>query len=289
VKISSRPSAVFHYLGRMPLYKVTSRLLSLGSIVSVGSIGGVIFIAPLISEARDIEYRNREVDVFVTPGEPTQINFPATISGGFKKKGSSISLDRRQSDLVVFARDGITSDGEAIIVRLQDGRSYSLRIRRAAADVPRDDVVKIEDLKGTPLKADEEEEDPQYEDRRFSYAPSNQVSGLMREMVLLAEFGKASIPGYRVSEKHQGQTILSDGTMNAKIEKIFIGASLWGYVIDAENVLDQSQKVNPATFRIDGTRAISITNWELAPRPATVEEQIAGRHKTKVYIVARTR
>ncbi|MFN4895359.1 MAG: hypothetical protein ACK5HO_06205, partial [Pseudomonadota bacterium] len=62
-----------------------------------------------------------------------------------------------------------------------------------------------------------------------------------------------------------------------------------GYVLDASNLLDQSQKLNPATFRIDGTRAISASNWELAARPMTIEHQVSGRDQAKVYIVTRAR
>jgi hypothetical protein len=111
----------------------------------------------------------------------------------------------------------------------------------------------------------------------------------MREMALVAEFGKGQIPGYQVSEKFKGQTVVSDGALLAKIDRIFIGANLWGYVLDTTNLLDQSQKLNPATFRIDGTRAISASNWELSARPLNVEQQVAGKHNAKVYIVTRAR
>jgi hypothetical protein len=111
----------------------------------------------------------------------------------------------------------------------------------------------------------------------------------MREMALVAEFGKASIPGYQVSDKFKGQTVVSDGSIIAKIDRIFVGPNLWGYVLDASNLLDQSQKINPASFRIDGTRAVSASNWELSARPMTVENQIAGREKAKVYIVTKAR
>jgi hypothetical protein len=70
---------------------------------------------------------------------------------------------------------------------------------------------------------------------------------------------------------------------------MFIGPNLWGYVLDTTNLLDQSQKLNPATFRIDGTRAVSASAWELAARPLNVEEQISNKHNAKVYIVTRSR
>jgi hypothetical protein len=92
-----------------------------------------------------------------------------------------------------------------------------------------------------------------------------------------------------VSEKYKGQTVVNDGAVLAKIDKIFIGPNLWGYVLDTTNMLDQSQKINPASFRIDGTRAISASNWELTARPMNVEEQVSGKHNTKVYIVSRAR
>lgn len=238
--------------------------------------------------ARDVDYTNSEMAVFVTPGEPTQIQFPGEVAGGVKRKASSLSLQYTKSDLVLFANDAISDQGEAIIVRLKDGRSFSVRVRRASDEHGRDDVVKVNDREGA-FSASDETEEPLYKERKFDYAPATQVSGLVREMVLAAEFGKKTISGYRPSDRFQGETILNDGTIRATIERIFIGSNLWGYVIEAQNLMDQSQKLNPASFRLDGTRAISATNWDLAARPSTTEQEIAGKHKTKIYIVTRAR
>jgi hypothetical protein len=237
--------------------------------------------------ARDIEYNNQEVIVRVNPGEPTQIKFPGIISGGFKRKNASLSLDKKNEDLIVFAQEAIPDQGEAIIVRLEDGRSFSLRVQRASAEFPRDDLIKLSDNRDSEIPTDEEE--PAYREKTFQYAPATAVSGLVREMMLVAEFGKTSVSGYRPSDRYQGQVVLDDGAIKAVVEKMFLGSNLWGYVLDAENQLDVAQKINPATFRLDGTRAISADNWELAPRPLNTEQQIAGKHKAKIYIVTRSR
>jgi hypothetical protein len=237
--------------------------------------------------ARDIEYKDVEVTVRVSPNEPTQIQFPAPVAGGFKKKVSSLSLEPKDTDLVVFSGEGLSEAGEAIIVRLKDGRSYSMRVARSTAASPRDSQVKIIDARAPIIS--EEEQDPAYREKKFDYAPATQVSGLLREMTLVAEFGKKSISGYRASDSYRGQTVLNDGALRATIDTIFMGPNLWGYVLDTENLLDQTQKINPASFRIDGTRAISAKNWELAPVPLTAEQQIAADQKTKVYIVTKAR
>jgi TraK protein len=255
---------------------------------TAASIFALTLSAFTSAEARDLEYNSGEVSVYVTPGEPTQIQFPGVISGGFKKKMSSVSLDRKNSDLIIFARENLSKQGEAVIVRLEDGRSYSIRIEPSTTEKPRDDVVKIDDLRSSFVSGSEEEEPP-YKEKTFGYAPPSQVSGLMREMVLNAEFGKDAISGYRVSTRHKGETVLNDGTLHATIERIYIGRNLWGYVLDAENLLDTSQKLNPASFRLDGTRAVSAQFWELAPRPLDVEQQIAGRHKARVYIITKAK
>ena len=236
--------------------------------------------------ARDIEYKDTEVSIRVAPREPTQVQFPGKISGGFIRKQSTLALERKDSDLIIFANEGISDKGESLIIRLQDGRSFSVRIQRANNENPRDDVVRVlDDRRGRVAASDEE--DPIHEERNYKYAPPSQVSGLMREMVLATEFGKADITGYRVSDQYSGQPVISDGTMTATIEKIFIGPNLWGYVINAQNNMDHSQRINPATFRLDGTRAISAQNWELAPRPMNVEQQIAGRDTAKIYIITK--
>jgi hypothetical protein len=238
--------------------------------------------------ARDVEYSrgDGEVDVWVNPGEPTEITFPAAIKDGFKNSNAGLALERKGASLVVFGKENMSENGEKLLVRAGDN-SYSIRVRRATSDNPADSRVDIGDGKG-PL-GEAEEELPPSKERRYDYAPASKVSGLMREMVLAAEFGKKSIPGYQTSEKYKGETIVSDGAILAKVDKIFIGPNLWGYVLDTTNLLDQTQKVNPATFRIDGTRAVSASQWELAPRPVNVEEQISNKHNTKVYIVTRAK
>jgi len=246
-----------------------------------------LFLLTGQSWARDIEYKGSEVAVSVVPGEPTQIQFPGTIKGGYKKQVSSLHLDKKDSDLIIFAKESLNESGEAIIVRTEDGRSYSIRVRLAAEGEPRDDVVKVEDADSGDY--DEEEETPEYKEQKFEYAPPSTVSGFLREMILAAEFGKSKIQGYRVSNRYKGEAVLHDGTMRATIDKIFIGPSLWGYVIDAENLLDQTQKINPASFRIDGVRAISSQHWELAPRPLTIEQEVARKDKTKIYVVTRAK
>ncbi len=238
--------------------------------------------------ARDIEYKNSEVNINVTAGEPTEIQFSDNVAGGYKRERSALSITKRGESLIVFSAETLQPQGEAILVQLNDGRSYSIRVQQSSAESPRDAVVAIKDERGSRAAASEEEEPP-YRDKRFEYAPPSTVSGLMREMILAGEFGKAQVQGYRASDIHKGEVLLNDGAVIAKIERIFVGPNLWGYVLEAENVLDQSQRLNPATFRLDGTRAISMTNWELSPKPYNIEEQLSGKDKTKIYVITKAR
>ncbi|MCB0331913.1 MAG: hypothetical protein KDD55_00370 [Bdellovibrionales bacterium] len=239
------------------------------------------------ASARDIEYKNNEFSIYVTPGEPTQMEFPDDVSGGFRKKLSSLSLDKKDSSLIIFANESISEDGEAIIVRLKDGRSYSVRIRLASDSNPRDSLVRLYDERSSILSSEEEE--LPFAEKKFDRSSPHSPSGLIREMVLAAEFGKPKIPGYKISERYKGETVMNDGTLTATIDKIFIGPNYWGYVIDASNQLDEGQRLNPATFRLDGTRAVSMDKWELAPKPLNIEQQIARDHKAKVYVVTTPR
>lgn len=250
---------------------------------------GLALTAASSSFARTLEYHDEEVAVYVNPGEPTMVQFPGSISGGFKKKQSTVSLDRRGTDLMLFAQENLPDSGEALFVRLDDGRSYSVRVMKASSSNPRDDVVKVEDGRGSVASFNKSEEEPAFKEKIYEYAPPSQVSGLMREMVLNAEFGKNSIAGYRVSDRYRGQIVLDDGAMRAVVDKVYIGSNLWGYVIDAENLLDQTQQIEPSTFRLDGTRAISATNWELTPRATNVEEKVANKHTAKIYVITRAK
>ncbi|MCI5066190.1 hypothetical protein MRY87_10735 [bacterium] len=248
----------------------------------------VLGVSPLF--ARELEYRGEgEIPVRVQPGEPTQVRFPSKIAGGFRGRQTSLSLDRKDSDLILFSNESLTEEGEALIVRLEDGRSYPVRVQRATEEFPRDPQLQIRDKRSTSVFDQEEEELNPYEQRKFQKQHPGTVAGFMRELVLAAEFGKDKIPGYRVTDRYRGEKVLNDGTLNATIDKIFIGPKLWGYVIDASNELDVSQRLNPATFRLNGTRAISMSNWELTAKPLNIEQQIAGKHKTKVYVVTRAK
>ncbi len=261
--------------------KTAQALTHMGALFSVVLWGSLAL-------ARDIESKGQEMNIYVAPGEPTEVQFPGKITGGYGRKNSPLTIERKDSSLVMFAGESLSPNGEAIIVRLEDGRSYSVRITRATPDSPRDAIVSVKDGRGA-LLADGDEEEPAYREKGFEYAPPTQVSGLMREMVLAAEFGKEKIPGYRASDQYRGQVVLDDGTVTATIDRIYIGPNLWGYVLDAQNRIDVTQKLNPAAFRLDGTRAVSIRNWELAPRPMNIEQQLSGGDKTKVYIITRAR
>lgn len=246
-----------------------------------------MFALPSLGLARDVKYDGGEIDIHVEPKVPTQVTFPGVIAGGFKNKLSAVRLDRQQNDLIIFSTEGISEEGETLIVRLKDGRSYFVRVRRAGEGESRDVQVTVEDER-SGIIASSEEEAP-YQDRQFPKAPASKVSGLMREMVLVSEFGKENVPGYRVSETYAGEVVLDDGTLRTTIDRIFMGANLWGYVLNAENMLDQSQRLNPASFRLHGTRAISAERWELSPRPMTVEQQVAGKERAKIYVITRAK
>ncbi|MCB0360687.1 MAG: hypothetical protein KDD44_13660, partial [Bdellovibrionales bacterium] len=189
--------------------------------------------------------------------------------------------------LIVFAQPSLPPEGEALIVHLNDKRTYALRILPATDIDARDDFVTIIDDR--PPEVEEVAPDQKKEQPR-DFAPPTVVSGLMREMILLAEFGKSKgIPGYRRSTRYAGETVLDDGTISARIKEIYMGPDLWGYVLDVENLLDTNQKINPATFRLDGARAVSAERWDLAPRPLTAEQKITNAHKANVYVITRAK
>jgi hypothetical protein len=249
----------------------------------------IFLLSSTLAFARNLEYNGQEAAVYVSPSEPTNIKFPDKIAGGYITNDSAIQLQREANDLIIFTSAPIKSQGEAIIVRLKDKRSFSLRLLPADDINPRDPMVIVDDMTGSGLEELREENDDSkpYEPQDGKYAPPTVLSGFMREMVLFTEYGKPEIQGYEVSSKHRGETIFHDGTMHAKVNSIFIGQKYWGYVIDAENLLDTNQVLNPGTFRLDGTRAVSANRWELAAKPLTNEQDLAGRHKTKIYIITR--
>ncbi|MEM4379915.1 MAG: type-F conjugative transfer system secretin TraK [Thermoplasmatales archaeon] len=238
--------------------------------------------------ARDIEYSSGEVEIYVRPGEATEVRFPDEVLGGYKKQGSVISVDKVGANLVIFAQDKLQPAGEVLLVRTRDNRSYSLRIKTADDTSLRDDIVVIKDNRPREISEDDDEL-PKYRDRQFIYPSQYQVAGLMRELVLVTEFGKNSIPGYRVAATGAGSEVVNNGQITARLVRMYLGPQLWGYVLEAENKTGEVVKLDPAVFKIHGTRAISMDKWELAPRPLTPEQRMAGAHKAYVYVVAKAR
>ncbi len=245
----------------------------------------LIFVSTAV--AREIEYQNTEVTIYVTPGEPTQINFSSEIKSGFKRTGAPLTVDKKEQRLIVFGTEELSTNGEALIVTLENEQSYSLRIKPADPSNPRDDIISINDNAGMAAIIPKEEEMPEYYRKQFPEAQNNSVSGLMKELVLAVEFGKKKIAGYRISDQHAGEVILNDGTMMATIDRIYMGADFWGYVLNVENLLTSNQQINPATFRVDGTKAIMAERWELSPSPMTSEQQLAASHRAKIYVITK--
>jgi len=243
---------------------------------------------PQAALARDVEYQGKETSIYVTPGEPTQITFPDKIEGGFKRKHSSLALERQGNFLVVFAQPEIPYEGEALLVHLKDKRSYAMRILPSDDENPRDEFIRMKDNRDIDGEDNQGIETNPYL-QPTGFAPPTIVPGLMRELILVAEFGKkGGISGYRRSNRYTGEVVLNDGTIQAKIDEIFLGTDLWGYVLEVENLLDSSYRLNPAAFRIDGTRAVGAERWELAARPVTAEQQIANAHRAKVYVITKS-
>ncbi|MCB0360251.1 MAG: type-F conjugative transfer system secretin TraK, partial [Bdellovibrionales bacterium] len=234
---------------------------------------GAILLLAMPALARDIAYEGGEEVIHVKPGDPSQITFPGKIEGGFKRKNSNLVLERQGDFLIIFAQPTLQPDGEAIIVHLDDKRTYSLRVKPATSSEQRDGFVRITDTRAPDLETEEgyqKKESVQPD----GFAPQTVVSGLMREMILVAEFGKRKgITGYRRSNRYSGETVLHDGAIIAKVDEIFMGSNLWGYVLSVENLLDTTQRLDPASFRHDGTRAVSIERLELAPKPKSDEQK----------------
>ena len=250
------------------------KLFTLISVIAVtAGFAGTVY-------AKEIRYDGSEQTVFVTPGEPTQITFPGRVEGGFKNRDSRVAIEKQDNYLIVFAKPGLSLEGEGIIVQIDDKRTYSIRVMPADDENKRDGNITITDMR--PPMISEEEVD--------SKGKPGAIAELMKNVVLVAEFGKRkTIPGYRRSNQHSGETVLYDGALKATLDEIFIGPNLWAYVVSVENQLDITQKINPASFRLDGTRAVAAQRWELAPRPQTAEQESAGAHKGKIYVITRSK
>jgi len=248
-------------------------------LILISTVVAMIILADVV-HAKEIRYDGSEQEIYVTPGEPTQITFPGRVEGGFKNKDSRVAIERQDNYLIVFAKPGINVEGEGIIVQIDDKRTYSLRILPADDNNKRDGNIIISDSR-PPMIAEEE---------ITAKGKPGAIAELMKNIILVAEFGKRkTIPGYKRTNQNSGETILYDGALRATLDEVFIGPNLWAYVVSVENQLDVTQKINPASFRLDGTRAVAAQRWELAPRPQTVEQERSQAHKGKIYIITRSK
>lgn len=260
------------------------------SFIALAGLFFAAFVMPGHALAREISYTGSEEKIYVNPGEPTQLIFPSKVAGGYTRKSSKISLKKESNFVVIFAQPGLSPSGEVVILYLEDERSYSIRILPAGLEQPRDDSVRVVDERDPETQVDAPKSATGDLTREFPYAPTDSISGLAREMVLISEFGKKKpIPGFKRSNKFSGETILDNGTIEAKVDEIFMGSEFYGYVLTVSNLLGTTQQINPSAFRIDGTRAVIMQRKQLAPKPETAEQKVANAHQAKVYIITRSK
>ena len=195
-------------------------------IVNLGVLSSCVLALFLLiplenAEARDFNYTGgEEARIYVTPGEPTQVSFPGKIKGGFMAS-EDISIKRQDNFVVVFAQQGLSPDGDVLIIHLEDSRAYSLRVIPSGfSDHQRDSMVKIIDTREPEFE--EESVETKIRETKGPYPSPSVVPGLMRELILISEFSrKKGIPGYRRSNIYSGETVLNDGTVSAVVDEIF--------------------------------------------------------------------
>jgi hypothetical protein len=79
-----------------------------------------------------VRCQREERVIEVRPYEPTQVVFPRKIDHGFKHPNSDVKVDKAANVLVVSASESLKKGGEPIVVFLDDGTFFPLRIIKAA-------------------------------------------------------------------------------------------------------------------------------------------------------------
>jgi hypothetical protein len=107
--------------------------------------GGVEATRPLPSTFSDAEITFGPSDpvINVAIGDPTVIEFEAAVDGGWMRKSSGLSLQPRDNVLAVFPSSKLQPQGEAIAVRLKDGRIYRMHFAPADASHPAQGRIKV--------------------------------------------------------------------------------------------------------------------------------------------------
>jgi hypothetical protein len=91
---------------------------------------------PLPEKSATIPFLERwlreEKIIEVRPYETTQVVFPRNVDYGFKHPNSDVKVDKAANVLVVSASESLKKGGEPIVVFLDDGTFFPLRIIKAA-------------------------------------------------------------------------------------------------------------------------------------------------------------
>lgn len=213
---------------------------------------------------RVVPWTGQPVVIGVAAGRTTAISLPAPVATVVTNATKdALSLETVGNRLYVTPLDERWS-GEVFAV-LSDGSEVPLVLAPAAAEP--DFVVRL--VRARPPDG-----------AAGGAAPGWSPLRLMRAMML----GERA-QGVSVSADAGRTVVYDDSVLTLRVLERWRTPTFEGVVLEAENRTELWIRLALESLDFPGLLAVSADDDSLAPRPATPEARLAGRHRTRVYLV----
>lgn len=233
-------------------------------LVFVLAVDGLILASPALARTRIVEVRGQEIPIRLAPGQTTEIIFSEPIRQVVTSVGKdALSLETVGARLYLAPlASGLHG---TIFVLLESDRSVPLALLPAEPSAPPDLSVRV------------------LSPQRDARAQAETLQGLTPLRLLRAMLGGQEFPGVKVARAER--EVYNDQAVRLTLYEVWRAPQLEGNLLIAENLHATWIRLPLERIHFPGLLAVHAESEVLAPQPNGAEAQLAGRHRTRVFLV----
>lgn len=221
-----------------------------------------------------IKHAGPEITIYVSPSEPTKINFPRGVFSATPGSSEDLPLARGEWGLQVGAAPNLPKEGRSIHVRLIDGRQYRVLF------LPADDENEHHDVMNIDMKS------PSTPAGSIPMAGNDRaVLELLNHLKSAASGALKSIPDYSRESGQRDAVLFTKNELRGTVREHYRGERLQGYVLVVQNLGTVPLKLTPASIPLRGVLGAQFERSELAPRPSRMDPQGTGADQSTAFVV----